>query len=86
MTETGLATWDLALRRVAKYELQEESLLRLADSAGRRFYFYSLIDLDPERPAIEGYHVDENEYHMGLVTHAGERKPAFDLLKRLLAG
>jgi CDP-paratose 2-epimerase len=47
-------------------------------------YWYSLIDLDPRREAIEGFHVDENEYHLGLVTCDGTRKPAFDVMKDLL--
>jgi CDP-paratose 2-epimerase len=47
-------------------------------------YWYSLIDLDPSREAIEGYHVDENEYHMGLVAFDGTRKPAFDVMKDLM--
>jgi hypothetical protein len=40
--------------------------------------------LDPHREAIEGFHVDENEYHLGLVTVDGTRKPAFDVMKDLL--
>jgi CDP-paratose 2-epimerase len=85
VTETGLATWDLALGREAKYELQEEAIANLANAPCERFYIYSLIDLDPAREAIEGMHVDENEYHMGLITHEGRRKHAFDRLAQMLA-
>ena len=85
VTETGLATWDLALRRVGKYDLQMKMLREAADAAADRMYWYSLIDLDPQREAIEGFHVDENEYHLGLVCFDGTRKPAFDLMKDLLA-
>lgn len=85
VTETGIATWDLALNREAKYELQEQAIEELIHAPGERFYFYSLIDLDPQRDAIEGYHVDENEYHMGLVKSCGYRKFAFDRLKAALA-
>ena len=84
VTETGLATWDLALRRVSKYELQVQMLQELAASPAQRSYWYSLIDLDPAREAIEGFHVDENEYHMGLVRFDGTRKTAFDVLKDML--
>jgi CDP-paratose 2-epimerase len=84
VTETGIATWDLALSREAKYELQEQAIDALVTAAGERFYFYSLIDLDPEREAIEGFHVDENEYHMGLLKDDGFRKPAYERLKALL--
>jgi CDP-paratose 2-epimerase len=85
VTETGLATWDLALKRISKYELQVKMLEDVAKSNIARFYWYSLIDLDPKREAIEGFHVDENEYHMGLVRHDGTPKHAFYWLKDLLS-
>ena len=69
VTETGIATWDLALGRETKYELQAAAIDAIIAAPGERFYFYSLIDLDPDREAIEGFHVDENEYHMGLTKH-----------------
>jgi CDP-paratose 2-epimerase len=85
VTETGLATYDLALRRVAKYELQVQMLEAAAAAApAERMYWYTLFDLDPNREAIEGFHVDENEYHMGLINHYGEKKPAYYRLKELL--
>jgi CDP-paratose 2-epimerase len=86
VTETGVATWDLALHRESKYELQTQALHDAAAAAADRVYWYSLIDHDPERDAIEGFHVDENEYHMGLTKHDGYRKHAFDEMKTLLAG
>jgi CDP-paratose 2-epimerase len=85
VTETGIATWDLAQNREAKYELQEQAIDEIALAPGERFYLYSLIDLDPAREAIEGLHADENEYHMGLVTHDGRVKPAFHRLANFLA-
>jgi CDP-paratose 2-epimerase len=86
VTETGLATWDLALQREAKYELQCEAIDEILAASGERFYLYCLIDLDPQREAIEGFHVDENEYHLGLVKFDGYRKHAFDRLRDLLRG
>jgi CDP-paratose 2-epimerase len=77
VTETGLATWDLATVRESKYELQKQALADLVAARGERFYFYSLMDLDPAREAIEGFHTDENEYHMGLTKCDGFRKPAW---------
>jgi len=85
VTETGLATWDLAAHRSAKHALQSRMLTASASAPADRLYWYSLIDLDPARQAIEGFHVDENEYHMGLVTHDGVKKPAFEKLAALLA-
>lgn len=84
VTETGLATWDLDARKPARHALQCERLRKAAAAASDRVYWYSLIDLDPQREAIEGFHVDENEYHLGLVTYAGDKKPAWWTFKELL--
>ena len=86
VTETGLATWDLALHRESKYELQVEALEQAAAAPAERVYWYSLVDLDPARDAIEGFHVDENEYHLGLVKDDDFKKHAFDRFRQLLAG
>ena len=84
ITETGLATWDLDQNRSDRFELQQAMLHRAADAPVDRVYWYSLIDLAPYRDAIEGFHVDENEYHLGLVTYRGQRKPAFEDFRQLL--
>jgi CDP-paratose 2-epimerase len=84
VTETGIATFDLAQQRISKYELQLQKLQEAAAAPADQLYWYTLFDLDPAREAIEGFHIDENEYHMGLINHYGERKPAFDQLKELL--
>jgi CDP-paratose 2-epimerase len=61
-------------------------MLRQAAAAPvERVYWYSVIDLDPSREAIEGFHADENEYHLGLVTWDGRPKPAFDVMRQLQA-
>jgi CDP-paratose 2-epimerase len=86
ITETGLATWCRRAAAPGKHHLQIQQLVRATAATAERTYWYSLIDLDPRRHAIEGFHVDENEYHMGLVTHAGRRKSAFHALQHLLAG
>jgi CDP-paratose 2-epimerase len=84
VTETGLATWDLATQRVAKLDLQTQMLERAAAAPAGRVYWYCLYDLDPAREAIEGFHIDENEYHLGLLTHDGRPKPAMERLNLLL--
>lgn len=86
VTETGLATCDLECRRPARHDAQVQKLEEAAHAPAERVYWYSLIDLDPEREAIEGFHVDENEYHLGLVTFSGERKAGFWRLKEMMAG
>ncbi|MEX0744464.1 MAG: hypothetical protein WD118_02580 [Phycisphaeraceae bacterium] len=85
ITETGLATWDLRAGKPARHDLQARRLARAAQAPAARVYWYSLVDLDPARDAIEGFHVDENEYHLGLVTHDGWRKPAFEQMRELMA-
>ncbi len=84
VTETGLATWDLALGRVSKYDLQQQMLDQAVATPAERVYWYSLYDLDATREAIEGFHVDENEYHMGLIAHDGHRKHAFSRMEQIL--
>lgn len=84
VTETGLATWDLEGARPARFDLQCERLEKAAAAPAERLYWYSLIDLDDRRDAIEGFHVDENEYHLGLTTYDGEKKPAWHLFRELL--
>ena len=85
IAETGCATWDLAQHRVAKYDLQVKMLEdAVTNCTAARVYWYSMIDLDPARDAIEGFHVDENEYHMGLIDHQGHKKDAYFRLKELL--
>ena len=84
ITETGLATWDMQRHCPGRHDLQTLMLERAAVAPAERVYWYSLIDLDPGRDAIEGFHVDENEYHMGLVQWDGTRKPAFARMKELM--
>lgn len=85
VTETGLATWDMEAGSVGRHQLQVQMLEKAVAAPVERLYWYSAIDLAPNRVAIEGYHVDENEYHMGLVSYRGDKKPAYYRLKELLA-
>lgn len=85
ITETGLATCEVKTGAPCRHDLQVEMLERAAAAPVERTYWYSLIDLDPARPAIEGLHVDENEYHLGLETWRGRAKPSLDVMRRLVA-
>lgn len=85
ITETGLATCDLSDGRASRFDLQGAMLEQAARAPVERVYWYTLLDLAPERDAIEGFHVDENEYHLGLVTADGRKKPAFHRFAQLLA-
>jgi len=56
----------------------------VAEAPAERTYWYCVLDLNPQEPAIEGFHVDENKYRLGLVRFDGTRKPAFARMKELL--
>jgi CDP-paratose 2-epimerase len=85
-TETGLATCEVKTGTPARRRAQVERLLEAAAAPIERQYWYCLVDLHPARDAIEGFHVDENEYHLGLVTYDGEKKESFHVMKDLLRG
>lgn len=85
ITETGLATWDLNKECEARFDLQCKMLQQAAAAPVERVYWYCLVNLDPTRAAIEGFHVDENEYHLGLVRYDGSRKPAWETIRDLAA-
>lgn len=84
ITETGLATWDMTTEQPGRYQLQGTMLEQAAAAPVERVYWYCAIDLAPDRDAIEGFHVDENEYHLGLVTYTGQKKLAYYRLQELL--
>lgn len=84
VTETGLATWDVQQQREGRLQMQVQMLRAALAAPAQRVYWYSLIDLDPSREAIEGFHVDENEYHLGLVRWDGTKKPAWYAMRQLL--
>lgn len=84
ITETGYATWHCAQRDEARHDLQGRLLRDAAAAPCERLYWYCLEDLNPAREAIEGFHVDEHEYHMGLLRNRGGRKEAWYLFRELL--
>ena len=52
-----------------------------------RVYWYCMDDLDPARSTVDGFHVDEREYHFGLKTSDGRAKALFrHLIKRARNG
>lgn len=84
ITESGLSTWDVARRAAGRHALQARCVHALAAAPAERKYWSSLVDLDPGCRASRGFHVDEHEYHLGLVTHLGERKPAWESMRTLM--
>lgn len=86
ITETGYATWSCDRDSEAREDLQVSLLEEAAAAPCDRVYWYCLEDLDPARAAIEGFHVDEHEYHLGLLRHSGSSKPAHEKFRELLSG
>lgn len=84
ITETGLATWDLEAGKPGRLQDQVQRLCDAAGAPAERVYWYSLLDLDPSRAAIEGFHVDENEYHLGLIGWDDRPKPASETMRQLV--
>ena len=84
ITETGLSTWDDAAGVPARHGAQVAALRSAAEAPADRVYWIGLQDLHPAREAIEGDHVDEHEYHLGLITSSGEAKPALAEFCRLM--
>jgi CDP-paratose 2-epimerase len=84
VTETGSSTWDTPAGRPGRYDEQVRRLEEAATCPADRVYWYAWQDLHPDRPAVEGLHVDEHEYHFGLIDAAGHEKPALATLRRLL--
>ena len=85
VTETGFATWDFDANAPGLHDRQVGALRAAAACPAERVYWYSVLDLDPARAAVEGLHVEEPEYHLGLVTWDGVRKPSWDVMRELLA-
>lgn len=90
VTETGLATYDKALDRVGREELQVRRLEKALEAPAERVYWYTLFDLPPSRLAIEEANDgprEEAEYHMGLIRYEegfrvkGNEKPAYYALR-----
>ncbi len=84
ITETGYATFDLASHQTAFHREQSEALQAVAQAEAPRIYWYALQDLHPSRSAIEGDHVEELEYHLGLFDHTGQPKPALEAFRTLM--
>ncbi len=75
ITETGFSTW-----RHDEFG-QMTAFVEAANTSVQRVYWYSAYDLAPELPTVEGFHLDEREYHFGLMRTDGSPK----LLARLWA-
>ena len=68
ITETGYSTWRHDQRK------QISTFLDATAAPAERVYWYSLVDLHPDLPTVDGFHSDEREYHFGLKTADGGDK------------
>jgi CDP-paratose 2-epimerase len=76
ITEAGFSTWQHDERR------QVEEFLKLSELNVDRFYWYSLKDLDPAIPTVEGFHLDDREYFFGMKKANGDPKLIFRMLEQ----
>ncbi|HEX2935832.1 MAG TPA: SDR family NAD(P)-dependent oxidoreductase [Bacteroidales bacterium] len=75
ITETGYSTWRFDERK------QIEKFIDVLQTPVKRVYWYSLYDIPTHMSTIGGHHVDEREYHFGMIGDNGMPK----LLYRLWA-
>lgn len=75
ITEAGYSTWQQDERQ------QVKEFKKLLSAPAERVYWYSLNDLSPQKNTVDGFHVDEREYHFGMVESTGKSKLLYRLLK-----
>ena len=88
VTETGYATCQTESGKSNGYSEQSKRLFHAMSAPVARLYWYCVRDLSYRHACIEmtedGGRIDHREYHLGLTTVAGRRKPAWQLLSRLM--
>jgi CDP-paratose 2-epimerase len=75
ITEAGFSTWQHDEMK------QVEEFRKVLDAPVERVYWYSLFDLHPSKETVDGFHLDEREYHFGLKTEYGRSKLLYRLLE-----
>lgn len=75
ITEAGYSTWQHDENQ------QVEEFTKVIDAPVERVYWYCLNDLNPDRATVDGFHVDDREYHFGMVDIAGQPKLLYRLWK-----
>lgn len=68
ITEAGYSTWQYDENR------QLKEFIKAAELPVPRVYWYSLYDLDPDVPTVDGFHVDDRSYFFGLKKDDGTPK------------
>lgn len=75
ITEVGFSTWQYDERR------QLSEFVQVMNSSADRVYWYSLYDLNPSKPTVDGFHIDEREYYFGLKNYLGTPKLLYRMLE-----
>lgn len=75
ITEAGYSTWKNDDRQ------QVKEFSDLLQAPAERVYWYCLNDLNPQKATVDGFHIDDREYHFGLVNNNGKPKLLYRLLK-----
>jgi CDP-paratose 2-epimerase len=75
ITEAGFSTWQHDEQR------QVEEFVKLSELDVERFYWYCLKDLDTEISTVDGFHLDEREYHFGIKNTDRSSKLLYRLLE-----
>ena len=68
ITEAGYATWQYDELK------QMEKFVEILQAPATRIYWYSIHDLDLAKDTVDGFHLDEREYHFGLKKVDGKPK------------
>ncbi len=71
ITETGFST------RRHDEQQQVREFVNAVEADVSRVYWYSAMDLDPDLPTVDGFHLDERDYHFGLRRADGTPKLLF---------
>lgn len=74
ITETGFSTWQYDEQR------QLKEFFNALEAPAKRMYWYSINDLNPALPTVDGFHLDEREYHFGLIKKNENQKLLYRLL------
>ena len=75
ITECGFSTWQYnELKQVEEFK-------KLLSLPVKRVYWYTLFDLQAEMDTMDGFHLDEREYHFGIKKENGTPKLLHTLWK-----
>lgn len=77
ITEVGFTTWQYDEKK------QVQEFIKAYNSSADRIYWYSLYDLNPSLPTVDGFHQDEREYHFGLKTSSGKPKLLYRMMEKV---